>query len=80
MRSDLGTFHSTLSEAQSFVDRAHQINAKAETARQAKIQAVNSAITIVLSAAAIVVFFAVWDQQLADQGKINQEQIASWTK
>lgn len=67
------TFQSSLSEAQSYLDRAHQINAKAEIARKRVVRAINATMTFMLAAAAIFVFLAVWDQQLADQGKINQE-------
>lgn len=73
------TFRTDLSEAQSFIDRAQQINAKAEIARLAKIKAINSAITLILTIAAIGIFFAVAEKQQAYQDRDRQE-ITSWTK
>jgi len=72
------TFRTDITEAKSAVQRAQEINAKAEIERQSFIKAANAAVTVILSIAALAAFFVLAEHRLETQDKRNQEQ--TWNR
>ncbi|MGQ4813081.1 hypothetical protein ACCZ74_12375 [Agrobacterium vitis] len=68
-----------LHQAQSFVDRAASINAKADTERMSMVRAINHAIIVVLLLGFAGTFLITAEQHQKRIDLVNQEQV-SWQK